>query len=127
MHPLSYDADPRTWAEVHFSEAELFDERRTRRLETIAAAMASNPGASLPRLFARASDVKAAYTFFGQGDVDPDAIQQPHRDLVREAMREVGTYLLVEDTTQVDFSARRAKVPGLGPIGNRNHATQGVL
>jgi hypothetical protein len=127
MHPLSYDADPRTWAEAHFSEAELFDERRTRRLETIAAAMASNPGASLPRLFARASDVKAAYTFFGHPDVDPDAIQQPHRELVREAMRESGTYLLVEDTTQVDFSARRAKVPGLGPIGNRNDASQGLL
>jgi Transposase DNA-binding len=48
----------------------LTDVRRVERLKTIAEALAANPGASIPQLFARPYDMKAAYTFFGHPEVE---------------------------------------------------------
>jgi hypothetical protein len=88
--------------------------------------MASNPGASIPQLFAHPYDTKAAYTFFAHPEVDPETLQLTHRSLVAERMGHSGTYLLVEDTTELDWTGR-ARIPGLGPIGNSTVGTQGVL
>jgi len=122
---IDYCADPLTWAEEHFGEADLSDQRRRRRAVTIAAAMAANPGASIPRLFTRWYDTKAAYAFFGHHEVTPDSVQLGHRDLVREQMHSPSTYLLLEDTTEVDYTGGDS-IPGLGPVGNSNQFTQGA-
>ena len=42
-----------------------------------------------------------------------------------EQLEKPGTYLLIEDTTELDWTGR-VPIPGLGPIGNRNDGTQGV-
>jgi len=101
------------------------DVRRTRRLQAIGEALAASPGASIPQLFARPYDVKATYTFFARPEVDVDSVQSAHRAWVMEQLEQAGTYLLIEDTTELDWSGR-ARIPGLGPIGHRNHGTQGV-
>src|SRR5512147_798536 len=56
---INHALEPRIWAEEHFGEAAFFDVRRTERAITIAAAMAAQPGASLPQLFGRWYDTKA--------------------------------------------------------------------
>jgi hypothetical protein len=45
---------------VHFGEAPVSDVYQMQRLQTIGEAMADNPGASIPQLFACPYDVKAA-------------------------------------------------------------------
>jgi Transposase DNA-binding len=114
------------WAAQEFADAELGDVRRADRLVTIAGAMAMAPGASIPELFARAYDVKAAYTFFSDEHVVPDEVQATHRHQVQQAMRAPGTVLLTEDTTDLSWSGKQA-IPGLGPIGNSRKGLQGVL
>jgi hypothetical protein len=126
LEVINHTLDPRTWAEEHFREAAFLDVRRTDRAVTIAAAMAAPPGVSLPQRFGRWYDTKAAYNLFKPPEVTPDTVQAGHRAVVLDALQEPGSYLLLEDTTELDWSDRQP-IPGLGPIGNSNTATQGVL
>jgi hypothetical protein len=126
MKVVSHSAAPRAWAEEHFGDTPFSDIRRTERVIRIAEAMAAHPGASIPQLFAHPYDTKAAYTFFGHAEAEPDTIQATHRALVLEQMEAPGTYLLIEDTTELDWTGR-APVEGLEPVGNSNTKTQGVI
>jgi hypothetical protein len=109
---INHTLDPRTWAEEHFREAAFLDIRRTDRVVTIAAAMAAQPGVSLPQLFGRWYDTKAAYNLFKPPEATPDTVQAGHRALVLDARQENGCYLLLEDTTELDWSGRQS-IPGL--------------
>lgn len=112
------------WAERHFAEAELSDVRRVDRVRMIAEAMAADPGKSLPQLFVRPYDVKAAYQLFKQEEATPDNLQAGHREWVLAEMTQTGTYLLIEDTTSLSFCSRQPIV-GLGPVGNSKDGQDG--
>ncbi|MFO0902322.1 MAG: IS4 family transposase [Pirellulales bacterium] len=103
------------WAEQHFSQCQLGDKRRTRRLVQVAAAMANNPSGSLPDQIVEWPDLKPAYVLLGRPEVTFDAIATPHWELVRK--RTSGRYLILDDTTELDFGRHR-DVEGLGPTGN---------
>lgn len=125
MELINHAMEPRRWAEVHFGEAPLTDVRRVERLKTIAEALAADPGASIPQRFARPYDVKAAYTFFDHPEVGPETVQSAHRAGVLEQLEAAGTDVLIEDTTELDWTGR-APIPGLGPIGHHREGVQGV-
>jgi len=108
---------PAQWAQEEFALAELGDRRRTQRLVNIAARLAENPGGTLPQALPRWKELKAAYRFFDQPKVGPAEVQTPHWEATRSRCREPGEYLLIEDTTALDFSSHWA-TEGLGPIGN---------
>lgn len=71
MEQTNHALEPSTWAAIHFSGVPLGDIRRTQRLQMIGEALAADPGASIPQLFARSYDVKAAYRFFDHPEVTP--------------------------------------------------------
>ena len=82
----------------------------------IAAAVAAAPGMSLPKQAEAWADLKAAYRFFNNPRVDPEAIGAGPR---RHVLRMCGAHevvLVVQDTTELDFTRRRS-ARGLGPIG----------
>src|SRR5690242_2830917 len=108
---------PAQWAQNEFAFVQLGDKRLTQRLVRIGAGLAQNPGGTLPQAFPEMKDLKAAYRFFNQPKVGPPAIQATHRQQVQAGCRPAGEYLLIEDTTELDYSDH----PGcqdLGPIGN---------
>lgn len=113
------------WARRHFEQADMTDVRRTERVITIAQAMAMTPEASVPRLFARAYDVKAASNLFRHPEATPDALQFGHRQLTLDLMSKPGTYLLIEDTTSASWSGKQP-INGLGQIGNGADGLQGL-
>jgi Transposase DNA-binding/Transposase Tn5 dimerisation domain len=113
------------WARRHFEHADMTDVRRTERVIAIAQAMAMTPEASVPRLFARAYEVKAAYTLFRHPEATPDALQFGHRQLTLDLMSEPGIYLLIEDTTSASWSGKQP-IQGLGQIGNGADGLQGL-
>lgn len=125
MQDTHHALEPNRWAALHFGEAPFSDVRRTRRLQAIGEALAASPGASIPQLFAHRYDVKATYAFFAHPEVDVDSVQSTHRAWVMDQLEQAGAYLLIEDTTELDWTGR-ARIPGLGPIGNRNEGTQGI-
>jgi Transposase DNA-binding len=94
----------------------LGDQRRTQRLVKIAARLAQSPGGTLPQALPRWEELKAAYRFFSQPKITFEDILQPHWERTQEACRQAGEYLLIEDTTLLDYTGH-AKVEGLGFIG----------
>src|SRR5438552_15200259 len=108
--------DATQWAEQQFGDLDLGDIRRDQRVVTIAAAMAAYPGGSLPQLFTRWPDLKAAYHLFAHESSTPDELQATHRELVAAALAQPGTYLLPEDTTNLSWKGRKP-IPGVGPSG----------
>jgi hypothetical protein len=83
----------------------LHDVRRTRRLVRVASALAEHPSGFLPRVFAGWADRKAAYRLLGEDDVTYERVIAPHWQHTRRACENPGEYLLVEDTTEVDFTS----------------------
>jgi hypothetical protein len=109
--------EPTQWAQSEFALAELGDRRRTQRLVTMATCLAQTPTGTLPQAFPAWKDLKAAYRFLDHIEFGPADIQQPHWQQTLEACRRPGEYLLIEDTTELDYSSHR-RTQQLGFIGN---------
>lgn len=112
------------WAEKHFSGAFSTDKRRKQRIISIAAHQAIFPGRSIPQLFTSTYDVKAAYNLFDHPESTPKFIQKGHRELVNMELNQPGTYLLIEDTSELSWSGKDS-IPGLGPISDFRSKNQG--
>lgn len=100
MNNVLHGGNALEWARMHFEGIELGDLRRNRRGQRIAEAMAENPGVSIPQLFTQVYEVKAAYTFFDMEEVTPLKLQASHREKVKAALADPGTYLLIEDGSE---------------------------
>src|SRR5262245_5653647 len=122
--PMEADDEPTRWATAHFLGADLSDVRRVRRVIRVAGAMADRTGRSIPALFVRRCDIKAAYSLFDHPDATPDHIQAGHRKLVGDGLRRPGVYLLIEDTTVISYPVRRP-IPGLGTVGYTSRGETG--
>ena len=92
------------WAQNEFAFAELGDPRRSKRLVNIATKLAANPGGTLPQAFPDWAELKAAYRFFDNPTVDFGRIVLPHLERTRSDCREPGEYLIIEDSTLLDFT-----------------------
>ena len=102
--------------------------RRARRVVRLAAGWAREPGASIPRLSqGQAYASKAAYQLLGHAQATPDALQAHHRQVVTWQLQAPGTYLLVEDTTELSWPEAAERRAGLGPVGPGKAYSQGVL
>jgi hypothetical protein len=111
--------DPQRWAEGTFGQTQLKDMRRTRRAVTTAARMADESAASRPSQAQTWKATKAVYRLLDERDVTFDALMQPHWQQTRQRMESLPLVLLVQDTTDLDFS-HRGKMSGLGEIGDGN-------
>jgi len=108
---------PAQWAQLEFALSNLGDQRRTKRLVNIAARLAENPGGTLPQAFSDWAELKAAYRFFDQPKIGWDQIAAPHWERTRTACREPGEYLLIEDTSELDYTGGVGR-EDLGVIGD---------
>ena len=108
---------PAQWAQTHFRFAQLGDKRRNKRLVNIAQKLAANPGGTLPQAFPDWAELKAAYRFFSGAGASFDRIMGPHLERTRASCREPGEYLIIEDTTLLDYSNHPA-TRDLGSIGD---------
>jgi hypothetical protein len=108
---------PAQWAKTQFAVAQLGDQRRNKRLVNIAQRLAASPGGTLPQAFPDWAELKAAYRFFSGPGVSFDSLVGPHLERTRESCRQAGEYLIIEDTTLLDYS-RHPATEDLGRIGN---------
>jgi hypothetical protein len=83
----------------------------------VAADIANKPVGTLPPAFDSWAELKAAYRLLEEPEVTFERIIAPHWQNTRQACGRPGQYLMIEDTTSLDFSRRR-NVQGLGPIGD---------
>lgn len=121
---MRFSAEIEDWSARHFGGIRLGDKRREERVSTVAAAFATRPGASIPRTFETAYEVKAAYNLFHHPDATPESLQSGHRALVRRMLVQPQTTLLLEDTSEIAWETGR-RITGLGPVGRGGSWDQG--
>ncbi|HTA17763.1 MAG TPA: IS4 family transposase [Polyangia bacterium] len=99
---------------AEFSDADLGDVRLNRRLGLLAGRLGERPGESFPKALDDA-ELEAAYRFFGNDSVSPEAILAPHfRQTARRAAKHERV-LVIHDTTQFEFPGN-SKREGLGRL-----------
>jgi hypothetical protein len=109
------ELDVNRWAEQQFGACQLGDKRRTRRAVRAAAQFSADPSGSTTRQTESWADCKAVYRLMCPKKVTFRALAEPHWKRTRAQTS--GHFLLLGDTTTIDFSGRR-HVEGLGPVGD---------
>jgi len=109
--------DTHRWAEETFGGVLLKDLRRTRRAVMAAERMAENASASLPAQMQRRKGTKALYRLLNEPAVTFEELMRPHWDQTRRQMETLPVVLLVQDTTDLDYT-HHPRTIGLGPIGD---------
>lgn len=98
-------------AEMRFLE--LGDKRLAKRGTKIIEALAKDPAASINAACRGWGDTLAAYRFFDNPNVKPEAILASHREATEVRIDQHPTVLLVQDTTELDFSAHPTSDSGV--------------
>ena len=107
------------WAEQEFGDCELGDPRRTRRLVKIVRDQAAQPGGSYSQAAGgNRHDLKGYYRFLNneREQLEPGSLLQTHRAQTIRRMKNEKTVLILQDTTDLNFSTRPG-CEGLGQIG----------
>lgn len=84
---------------------DLGDKRLNQRSIKVLEALAANPSASINAAINGWTDTQAAYRFFDNDNVTPQQILQPHFEATLRRMQECPVVLLVQDTTELDYTA----------------------
>jgi Transposase DNA-binding/Transposase Tn5 dimerisation domain len=104
------------WVAEELKGADLDDRRLDRRLNRILSDLAERPTASIPAACRGKAETVAAYRFFDNDRVDPQAILAPHYARTRERIAAQPTAVLVPDTTELDLTRPERRVDGAGPL-----------
>ena len=108
------------WAADETEASDLGDERLNRRYTIVLDQLSSNPSASIPTALGGWSEINAAYRFFKNPNVTVEDLLEPHRERTIERMREQKVVLLVQDTTELDYTKKSKKIKGLGALNRGN-------
>lgn len=106
-----------SWAAEELHAVDLGDPRRNRRLIRLVEDLAAHPAASVPEACHSWAATKAAYRFWDNPHVTPEAIRAAHSRTTRDALASHATVLVIQDTTQLDFTAH-PRTRGLGPLSH---------
>src|SRR6266542_3619163 len=104
--------------------ADLGDRRLDGRLAQLVSALADHPNASVPQALGSWAVTKAAYRFWDNDRVTPQAIRDAHRQATRARLPDNGVVLAIQDTTALSFTHH----PAPRGLGHRTHRTsRGLL
>jgi hypothetical protein len=103
-----------------FSGVHLGDRRLDVRLGRLVERLMDDPSKSFPEALVTVKELEAGYRFFGNEDVDADAILAPHRQRTWERAKQARWVLSLEDTTEMRFGGSVER-DDLGPLLNGGH------
>jgi len=108
------------WAAIELQDLDLGDARRTRRAIQLVEALALAPQASVPNACGSWAATKAAYRFWSNPEVTPAALRAAHTASAVRRMAGLDTVLVVQDTTDLDFTTQ----PAMAGRGKLAHPAQ---
>ena len=88
---------------------DLGDKRLNQRSKRVIEALAANPESSINASCEGWNDTLAAYRFFDNDAVTPEQILRPHVEATQRRMREHPVVLIVQDTTELDYTQHPPK------------------
>jgi len=103
-----------------FADIRLGDQRRQARLLKLAGRLAESPGGSVRAACQGWDETVAGYRLLHSGHIDMQTLLESHRQgLVRRALQCDGDLLLLQDTTELDYTTHKA-LQGSGPISDQS-------
>lgn len=108
-----------SWVAQEMTSPDLGDARLNKRLVTLLEQLTAQPTQSLPQACGTWAATKAAYRFMDAAKVTPQGIRDAHHHAVVERGRRLEWTLLLQDTTDLDFTAH-PHTEGLGLLGARH-------
>jgi Transposase DNA-binding/Transposase Tn5 dimerisation domain len=103
------------WAREELGSVALGDKRRTARLIKLCGRLAELPESSINQACGDGAETKAAYRFFGNDNVDVQAILAAHRAKTAERAGQYRTVLAIQDTSDLIYTSHR-QTTGLGKL-----------
>lgn len=98
---------------------DLGDRRLNRRAAKLLATLAVDPTASVNAAFKTWAETQAAYRFFDNDLVEPEKILAPHREATIRRLASGSTVLIVQDTTELDYTDGPATDLGVLNVASR--------
>ena len=108
---------PAQWAESEFALAQLGDQRRTQRLVKIATNLVQQPGGTLPQAFPSGASSKPPTGFSINPRLPSNRFSSRTGNAPGRPAKQPGEYLLIEDTTELDYTDHPA-TEEMGRIGD---------
>lgn len=106
-----------SFGEVNFGQAQLGDQRRTKRLVKSVDQMCARPGGTLPQKFRCPADLQAFYRLMDCQEVTHETILSAHREATFQRIEQLGLpVLILHDTTELDYTTHKS-LDDLGQIG----------
>jgi Transposase DNA-binding/Transposase Tn5 dimerisation domain len=104
------------WIDDELQTLHLGDRRLQRRARLLLQRLYADPQASLNAACQGWAETQAAYRFFDNPKVRPHRLLQPHHDATLRRIDQHPVVLVVQDTTELDYSAHPAT--GTGPLSS---------
>ena len=110
----------KNWAEREFNSVDFGDARLNERVRKLAIRLGENATESIPSACYGWHEAKSAYRFFENEKVSAEKILSPH---IKETLARMGAekrVLLLQDTTELDYSTHPKKT-GIGYLNSAKH------
>src|SRR5579863_7294372 len=104
------------WAIDEMKSADLQDKRLNARLIRILSALGERPTASIPAACGGLDEMIAAYRFFDNDKTTYERVLAPHHERTLERIAAQSVALLVQDTTELDFTRPQQQMTGVGAL-----------
>jgi hypothetical protein len=105
-----------SWVIDEMKSADLEDKRLNRRLRILLSALGERPTATIPAACGGFAEMVAAYRFFDNEKVIHESILAPHAERTLERIAAQEVVLLVQDTTELDFTRPQQQMIGAGSL-----------
>jgi len=104
-----------SWVEAEVAAAELGDARLRRRMGQLVSRLSESPGGSIPAACGGWAETLAAYRFLANRRTTAEKVLAPHAAATLERIRAHDVVLVVQDTTECDFTGK-GDIAGVGPL-----------
>ena len=108
--------DKGDWAEHEFRSLDLGDKRLDRRMAKVVRDLAAKPQNSIPAASEGWAETHGAYRLFQNKKVTADKVLQPHIEETMRRMANTSVALVLQDTTDLNYSAKKGILKDAGPI-----------
>src|SRR5438132_13464725 len=102
---MSVVLSAKDWAQQEFGAVQLGDKRRSIRAVKVAEAMAADPSGSIPQQNKKWKNTKGAYRLFSAAEATFESTITPHWQRTRVSAGECAVVLMIQDTTQLDYTS----------------------
>jgi hypothetical protein len=112
-------ADKGDWAEHEFRTLDLGDKRLDRRLTKVIGDLAARPLESIPTASEGWAETQGAYRLFRNEKVTAEKVLRPHTEETLRRMANTPVALVLQDTTELDYTAKQGKLSSSKLEGSR--------